>query len=41
MESAAIIDILQAAVPGAAYEIGHSVDMPTIYAPAASLVATC
>jgi NADH-quinone oxidoreductase subunit C len=41
MESSAIIEILQAAVPGATYEIGHSVDMPTIYVPAASLVATC
>ena len=41
MESAAIIEILQTAVPGAAYEIGHNVDMPTIYAPADSLVATC
>ena len=40
MESSAIIEILQTAVPGAAYEVGHSVDMPTVYVPAASLVAT-
>ena len=41
MESAAVIEILQSAVPGAAYEVGHNVDMPTIYVPAGSLVATC
>jgi len=41
MESAAVIEILQSAVPGAAYEVGHSVDMPTIYVPAEHLVSTC
>ena len=41
MESAAVIEILQSAVPGAAYEVGLSVDMPTIYVPAEHLVATC
>ena len=41
MESAAIIETLQSAVPGAAYEVGHSVDMPTIYVPPEHLVATC
>ncbi|HKH73428.1 MAG TPA: NADH-quinone oxidoreductase subunit C [Vicinamibacterales bacterium] len=41
MESAAIIEILRSAVPGAAYDVGHSVDMPTIYVPAEHLVATC
>ena len=41
MESAAVIEILQSAVPGASFEVGHSVDMPTIYVPADSLVATC
>ena len=41
MESAAIIEILQPAVPGAAYEVGRSVDMPTIYVPAGHLVASC
>ena len=41
MESAAIIEILQPGVPGAAYEVGRSVDMPTIYVPAEHLVASC
>jgi NADH:ubiquinone oxidoreductase subunit C len=41
MESSAVIEILQSAVPGAAYEVGPSVDMPTIYVPAEHLVATC
>jgi NADH-quinone oxidoreductase subunit C len=41
MESAAIIEILRSAVPGGAYDVGHSVDMPTIYVPAEHLVATC
>ena len=27
MEAAAVIEILQSAVPGAAYEVGHNVDM--------------
>jgi NADH-quinone oxidoreductase subunit C len=41
MDSAAIIDILQSAVPAAQYVVGQSVDMPTIYVPPANLVATC
>src|SRR6185436_10712491 len=41
MEASAIIETLQAAVPGAVYEAGNNADMPTIYVPAASLVATC
>jgi NADH-quinone oxidoreductase subunit C len=41
MESPAIIEILQSAVPGASYQLGHNVDMPTIHVPAAGLVATC
>jgi NADH-quinone oxidoreductase subunit C len=41
MEAFAILEILQSAVPGASYEVGHSVDMPTIYVPADKLVATC
>jgi len=41
MEAFAILEILQSAVPGASYEVGYSVDMPTIYVPADKLVATC
>jgi NADH-quinone oxidoreductase subunit C len=41
MEASAIIEILQSAVPGASYEVGQSVDSPTIYVPAGQLVATC
>jgi NADH-quinone oxidoreductase subunit C len=41
MEPAAIIDILQPLVPGAAFEVGRSVDFATIYVPADQLVETC
>jgi len=41
MNAAAIIQILQRAVPGAAYEIGASADQPTIYVPRERLVETC
>jgi NADH-quinone oxidoreductase subunit C len=41
MDSAAIIDILQPNVPGASYEVGQSIDSPTIYVPADKLVPTC
>ena len=35
-----MIETLKAAVPGASYEEGKSVDFATIYVPAASLVET-
>ena len=41
MEASAIIDILQPLVPGAAFEVGRSVDFATIYVPADRLVDTC
>ena len=41
MDSAAIIDTLTPLVPGGAFEVGKSVDFPTIYVPADRLVATC
>ena len=41
MESAAIIEVLQSAVPGAPYEVARTVDMPAIYVRAEHLVATC
>jgi NADH-quinone oxidoreductase subunit C len=41
MDAAAIIETLKAAVPGASFEEGKSVDFATIYVPAASLVETC
>jgi len=41
MNAAAIIEILQRAVPGAAYEAGASSDQPTIYVPLERLVETC
>jgi len=41
MDAASIIDTLAPLVPGAAYEAGASVDMPTIYVPADRLVDTC
>src|SRR5262245_7135999 len=40
MDSSAIIEVLQSAVPGAAYEVGQSVDMPTTFVPADKLLAT-
>jgi NADH-quinone oxidoreductase subunit C len=41
MDAAAIIDTLTPLVAGASYDIGKSVDMPTVYVPAARLVETC
>ena len=41
MDAPSIVDTLTAAVPGASYEAGTSVDFATIYVPAASLVPTC
>lgn len=40
MESTAVIDILQHAVPGAAFEAGSATDQPTIYVPRERLVET-
>jgi NADH-quinone oxidoreductase subunit C len=41
MDATSIIDTLTAAVPGASYEAGASVDFATLYVPAASLLQTC
>ncbi len=41
MDAASIIETLKTAVPQASYEEGTSVDFPTVYVPAASLVETC
>jgi NADH-quinone oxidoreductase subunit C len=41
LDSSAIIDILQPLVPGAALEVGRSVDFATIYVPADRLIDTC
>ena len=41
MDASSIIDTLTAAVPGASYEAGTSVDFATIYVPATQLVETC
>jgi NADH-quinone oxidoreductase subunit C len=41
MDAAGVIDVLTPLVPGAAYEVGRSVDFATIYVPAEHLVATC
>jgi len=41
MDASSIIDTLTAAVPGASYEEGTSVDFATIYVPAPHLVETC
>ena len=41
MDASSIIDTLTGAVPGAAYEVGGSVDFATIYVPAGSLIETC
>jgi NADH-quinone oxidoreductase subunit C len=41
MDASAIIDILTPLVPGATFEVGHSVDFATIYVPSESLVDTC
>ena len=40
MDSTAIIDTLTRLVPNASYEVGKSVDFPTIYVPADRLLAT-
>ena len=41
MDAHAIIDTLAPLVPGASYEAGRSVDVPTIYVPADKLLETC
>jgi len=41
MDAAAIVAELQARVPGAAFEVGSSTDMATVYVPAERLVDTC
>ena len=41
MDASSIIDTLTAAVPGASYEAGSSVDFATIYVPANRLIDTC
>jgi NADH-quinone oxidoreductase subunit C len=41
MDSTAIIEILQANVPGASYEVAQSVEYPAIFVPADRLVQTC
>jgi NADH-quinone oxidoreductase subunit C len=41
VDASSIIDTLTAAVPGASYEAGSSVDFATIYVPANRLIDTC
>jgi NADH-quinone oxidoreductase subunit C len=41
MDASSIVDTLRAAVPGASYEVGKSVDFATIYVAPASLLDTC
>jgi len=41
VDASSIIDTLTAAVPGASFEAGASVDFATIYVPARQLVETC
>jgi NADH-quinone oxidoreductase subunit C len=41
MDASSIVETLTAAVPGASYEVGKSLDVATLYVPAASLVETC
>ena len=41
MDASAIISTLSPLVPGASFEAGASVDMPTIYVPGDRLVDTC
>lgn len=41
IDAPALLDTLNALVPGAGVEAGRSVDVPTIYVPGASLVAAC
>ena len=40
MDSSDIVSALTPLVPGAAFEVGKSIDMPTIYVPAGHIVAT-
>ena len=41
MDASAIVNTLQLLVPGASFEVGKSVDFPTIYIPADRLVESC
>jgi len=41
MDASAIIDTLTTLVPGAQFEVGRSIDMPTVYVPAERLLETC
>ena len=41
MDASAILATLSSLVPGAAFEAGTSVDMPTVYVPVDRLVETC
>ena len=41
MDPAAVIDTLTPLVAGASFEVGKSIDMPTVYVPADRLVETC
>ena len=41
MDPSTLIAALTDSVPGASYEAGRSVDMPTIYVPADRLIETC
>ena len=41
MDAQTIIETLTPLVPGAAYEVGRSIDFATIYVPADTLVETC
>jgi NADH-quinone oxidoreductase subunit C len=41
MDASSIISTLTSIVAGASYEVGASVDMPTLYVPADRLVETC
>jgi NADH-quinone oxidoreductase subunit C len=41
MDSAAVIATLTPLVAGASFEVGKSIDMPTVYVPADRLVETC
>jgi NADH-quinone oxidoreductase subunit C len=41
MDASAIIETLAPLVPGAAFEVGKSVDFPCVYVPADRLVDTC
>jgi NADH-quinone oxidoreductase subunit C len=41
MDASSVVSTLSAAVAGASFEPGRSVDMPTVYVPADRLVETC